>query len=344
MTRSSTAPTVLWFRRDLRLADHPALLDALAENRDVLGVFVADDTVLIPSGAPRRAFLAGCLERLSASLDGRLLITHGRPSVVIPEVAKAVGASAVHISADYGPYGRRRDARVEKALAELNVQLMATGSPYAVAPGRVRKPDGSPYAVFTPYFRGWTAHGWRRPAKPAGTVDWLDPAAVHGAPRLTPADIGAPVSSSTRLPEPGEAAAQETWRDFLQHNAAPADRPSSRPGRTASTATRTNETGPITLAPAGCRPTSNGVASTHARCWPTSPSAVPRAPLRTGENSPGGSSTPMSCSTDPHRCGRPSTPWWTSCAVTRVVSRTRGWPPGRRAAPDTRTSTPACGS
>ncbi len=230
MTRSSTAPTVLWFRRDLRLADHPALLDALAENRDVLGVFVADDTVLIPSGAPRRAFLAGCLERLSASLDGRLLITHGHPSVVIPEVAKAVGASAVHISADYGPYGRRRDARVEKALAELNVQLMATGSPYAVAPGRVRKPDGSPYAVFTPYFRGWTAHGWRRPAKPAGTVDWLDPAAVHGAPRLTPADIGAPVSSSTRLPEPGEAAAQETWRDFLQHNAAPADRPSEPAG------------------------------------------------------------------------------------------------------------------
>ncbi len=163
-----TPPTVLWFRRDLRLADHPALIGAVSDTRDVLGVFVADDAVLTPSGAPRRAFLAGCLESLSASLDGRLLITHGRPAAVIPEVAAAVGASAVHISADYGPYGRRRDEKVEKALAERDVQLVATGSPYAVAPGRVRKPDGSPYAVFTPYFRGWTAHGWRRPAQPAG--------------------------------------------------------------------------------------------------------------------------------------------------------------------------------
>src|SRR5664279_2350545 len=162
-----TPPTVLWFRRDLRLADHAALQAAGADagaGADVLGVFVADDALLGPSGAPRRAFLAGCLTRLSESMDGKLLIVKGRPAAVLPAIAAAVGARAVHISADFMPYGRRRDELVAESLRAMEIELIATGSPYAVAPGRVRKPDGSRYAVFTPYFRGWTEHGWRAPA------------------------------------------------------------------------------------------------------------------------------------------------------------------------------------
>ena len=103
-----TTRTLLWFRRDLRLDDHPALLAATAD-ADVLGVFVADDTVLDVSGAPRRAFLAGSLAALSESMDGRLLVVRGKPASVIPRLAAAIEASAVHASADYGPYGRRRD-------------------------------------------------------------------------------------------------------------------------------------------------------------------------------------------------------------------------------------------
>ncbi len=210
-----TKPAVLWFRRDLRLADHPALLRAVADSPEVLALFVADDAVLVPSGAPRRVFLAGCLERLSSALGGRLLIAAGRPEQVVPAVAAAVGASAVHVSADYGPYGRRRDARVEKALAATGVELIGSGSPYAVAPGRVRKPDGSRYAVFTPYYRGWTAHGWRAPARTADPVTWLDPSSVDGPQLRSAADLGLPLDPSTTLPEPGEAAARQVWQDFL---------------------------------------------------------------------------------------------------------------------------------
>ena len=117
-----------------------------------------------PSGAPRRAFLAGCLADLSESMGGRLLIVHGRPARVIPQVAAAVGAGAVHVSADYGPYGHQRDERRREVAAGQGIDFVATGSPYAVAPGRVRKPDGGRYSVFTPYYRGWTSHGWRQPA------------------------------------------------------------------------------------------------------------------------------------------------------------------------------------
>ena len=112
-------------------------------------------------------------------MDGRLLIVHGRPEQVIPRLAGEVGAIRSTSRPTTGPYGRARDERVEKALQAKDIELAATGSAYAVAPGRVRKPDGSPYAVFTPYFRGWSAHGWRKPAGPvAGWAGSIRPRSV----------------------------------------------------------------------------------------------------------------------------------------------------------------------
>ena len=56
-------------------------------------------------------------------------------------------------------------ATIEKELAKINVPLVRTGSPYAVAPFRVTKDDGTPYRVFTPFYRTWLKHGWRKPAE-----------------------------------------------------------------------------------------------------------------------------------------------------------------------------------
>ena len=216
-------PSLLWFRRDLRLDDHPALLAAATgpdgEPREVLAVFIADDRLLGGSGAPRRNFLAASLEALSTSMGGRLLITRGPAATVIPAVAHATGADSVHISADYAPYGRARDERVAQALQAVGVRLVATGSPYAVAPGRVRKPDGTPYSIFTPFFRGWLAHGWRAPAGPGDGVSFLDPmspAVTAVAPPCSAAELAAELPAGTELPEPGEAAAQRQFAEFAQ--------------------------------------------------------------------------------------------------------------------------------
>ncbi|MET3805426.1 deoxyribodipyrimidine photo-lyase [Nakamurella sp. UYEF19] len=223
--------TLLWFRRDLRLDDHPALLAAAhgpgGESRDVLGVFVADDQLLNGSGSPRRNFLAGCLDALSESMGGRLLIVHGRPEKVIPQLAAKVDAKQVHISADYGPYGRARDERVEKALQDKNVELVTTGSAYAIAPGRVNKPDGKPYAVFTPYFRGWTAHGWRKPAGSGDSVQFVDPAGLGRS--VASEKVSAALSKGMELPEPGEAAARKAWSHFLETAVAAYDDERNRP-------------------------------------------------------------------------------------------------------------------
>src|SRR5215211_1860818 len=113
---------LLWFRRDLRLADHPALLaarDAAGDDGSVLPVFVVDDRLWRPSGNPRRRFLLDCLADLGGQTGGALVLRHGDPVTVIPELARETGASSVHIAADAGPYGRTRDDAVAGALGDL---------------------------------------------------------------------------------------------------------------------------------------------------------------------------------------------------------------------------------
>ncbi|MGZ4613721.1 MAG: cryptochrome/photolyase family protein [Kineosporiaceae bacterium] len=204
-------PTVvLWFRRDLRLSDHPALLaarDAAGPDGRVLPVFVFDDRLWNPSGAPRQRFLLDCLSTLDASMDGALVLRHGPPATEIPRLAAKVGATSVHVSADTGPYGRARDTAVEQALGDI--PLVRSGSPYAVTPGRVVTGGGTPYQVFTPFARAWRAHGWRAPAISPRSVAWHLDARSDAPPP-------APETGGGSLPPAGERAARAEWRRFLE--------------------------------------------------------------------------------------------------------------------------------
>ncbi|WP_285032517.1 deoxyribodipyrimidine photo-lyase [Mycolicibacterium sp. lyk4-40-TYG-92] len=204
-------PSLLWFRRDLRLHDLPALAAAIDQDREVLACFVLDPRLEASSGARRLQFLGDCLRHLHAQLDGRLLITRGRPEERIPLIANEIGASAVHISADFSPFGRRRDDRVQDALDDI--PLVPTGSPYLVSPGRVTKDDDSPYRVFTPFFRRWQDHGWRQPAGTGPqSAQWIDPGSLASGAAAV-ADI--PDSGATPHFAAGEEAALRQWRRFV---------------------------------------------------------------------------------------------------------------------------------
>src|SRR3954468_652159 len=132
---------VVWFRRDLRVGDQPTFLAAADAADRALALFVLDPALVTPSGGARLTFLYRSLRELDAALGGRLLVVRGDPADVVPRTATAVGASSVHVAADFGPYGRQRDEAVEKALQGLpgGVDLVRTGSPYAVAPGTITK-------------------------------------------------------------------------------------------------------------------------------------------------------------------------------------------------------------
>jgi len=196
--------SVLWFRRDLRLHDHPAL--HAASDGPVLALFVLDEALLRPAGAARIAYLHNALRALDATLrdrGGALVVRRGDPVDVVPAVVTEVGATAVHVSADFGPYGARRDRAVADA-----VPLVATGSAYAVSPGRVVKQDGDPFKVFTPFYRAWLAHGWRAPAGPPPDVDWIT-AASESIP-----------TTSHDLPPAGEDAARTAWKAYCSRDLA----------------------------------------------------------------------------------------------------------------------------
>jgi deoxyribodipyrimidine photo-lyase len=154
--------TVMWFRRDLRLSDNPALVEAVrgaGPDGGVVPLFCLDDRLWGPAGDNRRHFLVGCLRALDDDLGGHLIVRRGDPSRVVPELAGAVGATTVFAAGDFGPYGARRDAIVEAALHGDGRRLLRVGSPYAVDPGTVRNRSGEPFKVFTPFARAWRAHG-----------------------------------------------------------------------------------------------------------------------------------------------------------------------------------------
>jgi deoxyribodipyrimidine photo-lyase len=212
----------MWFRRDLRLGDSPALRAAVAAGTDgVVPLFVIDPALWGPSGTARRAYLRDSLSRLSASVGG-LQLRHGDPVEQVASVARAAGADTVHVSADFGPYGRERDSRVQARLGEHGIRLERTGSPYAVAPGRVGKADGTAYRVYTPFARAWAEHGWRPPVPAPTSVPWIRPVDDHGLPV-------APVPDGTSLPPAGEAAALRRWRSYVDTSLHSYDEVRNRP-------------------------------------------------------------------------------------------------------------------
>ncbi|MGB8406494.1 MAG: deoxyribodipyrimidine photo-lyase [Mycobacterium sp.] len=207
-------PSLLWFRRDLRLRDHPALLAAANAGPEVLGCFVLDPRLEASSGARRLQFLGDCLRHLQDDLDGRLLVTRGLPEERIPLIAKELNASAVHVSAEFTPFGRSRDERVQAALGA--VPLVTTGSPYLVSPGRVVKDDGDPYRVFTPFFRRWREHGWRAPAQSdVQCAQWLEPSELSN---VSTASVDIPNPGVQLRCAAGERNALLQWHKFTEEN------------------------------------------------------------------------------------------------------------------------------
>jgi deoxyribodipyrimidine photo-lyase len=164
------APTILWFRQDLRLADNPALRAAMAAG-PVLPVYVLDDAAAghwTPGGASRwwlhhsLAALAGDLEAHGAGL----LLLRGSAETLIPALAAETGAASVEAGRLYAPWARQRDQRVADALQGVGSKLSLHTSSVLAEPHRIRSGSGTPYAVFTPFSRAILALGDPEPALP----------------------------------------------------------------------------------------------------------------------------------------------------------------------------------
>ncbi|MFN8109966.1 MAG: deoxyribodipyrimidine photo-lyase [Thermoleophilia bacterium] len=214
----ATASSVMWFRRDLRLADNPALRAAVAEG-PVMCLWVADPGILgrRHHRAPvRLRFLRAGLEALDADLrerGSRLVVRHGDPEAVVPRVAAEVGATAVHWAREVSPLGRDRDARVAAALQAAGCRGVEHPGELLVEPDAIPGGSGRGVRVFTPFFRTWVGH---RPAEHHAAPREIPGPRVDG---VTPEDV---LPAGTPLLQAGEAAARRAVVRFIRNGGADA--------------------------------------------------------------------------------------------------------------------------
>ena len=325
-THAVSTTALVWFRRDLRVHDHPALTAAHRECDRVVPVFVLDPRLLggrFPS-ANRAWFLHGCLAELREALRERgadLVIREGRPEEELPALARECGAEAVYFAADVSPFARARDRR-GRGGARRAPAARAASSPTTSAPS-------SPYSVFTPFWRAWQQLPRRE---------------IHGAPRALHFPSGLSVGRLPATPEPeardpfppGERAARERANRWLRRRPRPL-RGAPRPARgrdlraLALPALRLHLAARARGARArarrrGVRPPARVARLLRPRPAPQpgATRAAPTSPSTTGSSG----TTTRSCSTPGARAApaiRSSTPRCASCS-------TRGWMHNRGAA------------
>jgi deoxyribodipyrimidine photo-lyase len=210
---------IVWFRRDLRLHDHPALHAARDGAERLVCVFCFDDALLggRHASGPRTQFMLECLRELDEGLrarGSRLFVRRGNPADELAALASDVDATSLHFSADVGPFARRRQQEVKRALQKRDVEVIAHPGVFAVdSLAAIRTRTGDAYTVFTPFYKNWLTQPRR---------------AVLGAPRSLPAPGARPAAGTLptlvslgleqELSDPmpgGEAAARQALRRFL---------------------------------------------------------------------------------------------------------------------------------
>jgi deoxyribodipyrimidine photo-lyase len=157
-----SAPSIVWFRDDLRVADNPALHEAAQRGEPVVCLYILDDASpgLRPLGGAARWWLHHSLEALASSLrDAGLELTlrRGAAADVIDAVVAETGAKAVFWNRRYGEAERTVDAGIKAALRAAGVEARSSQASLMFEPWTVLTGQGAPYRVFTPFYRSCLA-------------------------------------------------------------------------------------------------------------------------------------------------------------------------------------------
>lgn len=150
----SNKRVIHWFRQDLRLKDNPALCHA-AQAGDILPIYILDNihAGAYAMGGASRWWLHHSLAALNESLQGKLNLYIGDPEQIIPELIKRHNIRAVYWNRCYEPWRIERDARIKNALKAGGIVAESANGSLLWEPWKLLKEDGTPYKVFTPFYR-----------------------------------------------------------------------------------------------------------------------------------------------------------------------------------------------
>ncbi|KUJ80891.1 deoxyribodipyrimidine photolyase [Ruegeria marisrubri] len=214
-----TAPIIFWFRRDLRLSDHPGFAEAARSGRPVIPVFIRDELVDGLGAAPKWRLGQG-LESLAADLERRgskLIFRSGDALQALRALVAETGADTVCWTRAYDPDSIRRDSAIKAALRGQGIEARSHSGHLLFEPWTVANRSGLPYKVFSPF---WRAVRGREVAAPEAAPSRL------AAPDVLPAseDLGSwALGRALRrgaevvrtFVRPGEAVAHEKLENFI---------------------------------------------------------------------------------------------------------------------------------
>ncbi len=191
---------IWWIRRDIRLHDNQALETALQGAEQVIPAFILEPDLMERAAPKRRAFLLNALDALSnqlTALGSRLIVRLGPAHSALPVLIGELGGAAVIAHEDFSPFARQRD----QAIAE-SIDLRLFPGVVLQHPETIRKEDGDPYIVYTPYKHRWYALPLPTPAdclpSPPALPPVPDGLASLALPQADPVN-GFPASSEAAI-------------------------------------------------------------------------------------------------------------------------------------------------
>ncbi|MEM7385145.1 MAG: deoxyribodipyrimidine photo-lyase [Verrucomicrobiota bacterium] len=209
-----------WFRRDLRITDNTALLQASAESAEVVPLFILSNWKKTHAwtGPGRQAFLCGCLESLSRNIEalgGELLIRQGEATSVIEKLLNEAEIDAVFFNRDPDPYGLAIEEKVVALCRKRGIAVHDPKDHVLHERAEILTGSGGPYRVYTPYSRSWfdapkpTSINRKKPG------NLVAPGTLKSLPLPTLKTWGLEKAPLPQLPPTGERAARERLKKAL---------------------------------------------------------------------------------------------------------------------------------
>ena len=153
---TTVSPSIVWFRDDLRLGDHPALNAAIQRGEPLLLLYIRDEDAARGPGGAKRVWLHHSLKALIADIEargGELILRTGPAAAVLNTLIDDSGAEAVFWDRRYHEPDRNRDAAIKTALTERGITVESFKANLLIEPWEVKTKSGTPYRVFTPFWR-----------------------------------------------------------------------------------------------------------------------------------------------------------------------------------------------
>jgi len=221
---------LFWHRRDLRISDNIGLAAARQQSAKIVGIFCLDRNILNRDDvAPARVtYMIGCLQKLSSryrEAGSQLLIIQDDPIIGIPRLATAINAQAVFWNWDVEPYAKQRDQSVSNALQQAGIKVQNFWDQVLHAPDEIRSGTGTPYTVYTPFWKKWNSKPKAQPVETLPITYLESMTGLTAEEQAIANQAGAmetvPTASSLGfiwenplVIEPGEDAAQQKLEEF----------------------------------------------------------------------------------------------------------------------------------